>query len=83
MKAYDTSNVTVSFSAERSIQDEIDRQSQSDVPTIVISYMVMFIYIAFALGQYRVYGNDIRYFMVSVEHFQDSGAINGNFSVFF
>lgn len=65
MKNYNATNVVVSFSAERSIQDEINRQSQSDVPTILISYMVMFIYIAFALGQYKVHNNDLRYFMVS------------------
>jgi Niemann-Pick C1 protein len=36
------------------LQDEIKRQSHSDVLTIVISYVFMFAYIAFALGQYHV-----------------------------
>jgi Niemann-Pick C1 protein len=52
-------NFTVSFSAERSIQDEIDRESKSDAFTILISYMFMFGYVAFALGQYQVTGNNL------------------------
>lgn len=36
------------------VQDEIDRESQSDVFTILISYIFMFAYVAFALGQYQV-----------------------------
>lgn len=42
----------VAYSAERSIQDEIARTSSSEVGTVAISYVVMFIYIAFALGRY-------------------------------
>ncbi|XP_066939324.1 NPC intracellular cholesterol transporter 1-like [Macrobrachium rosenbergii] len=42
----------IAFTCERSIQDEIVTMSESDVKTIVISYLVMFIYIAVALGQY-------------------------------
>ncbi|KAF7266735.1 hypothetical protein GWI33_019956 [Rhynchophorus ferrugineus] len=45
------SNMRVAFSAERSIQDEIERLSESEVMTVVISYVVMFIYIAVALGR--------------------------------
>lgn len=52
-------NLTVSFFAERSIQDEIERESKSDAFTILISYMFMFGYIAFALGQYQVTGNNL------------------------
>ncbi|CAG9859649.1 unnamed protein product [Phyllotreta striolata] len=41
----------VAFTSERSIEDELDRESQSDVVTILISYMIMFAYIAISLGQ--------------------------------
>ncbi|KAJ8964878.1 hypothetical protein NQ314_004560 [Rhamnusium bicolor] len=41
----------IAFSAERSITDEIDKLSQSELSTVVISYLVMFIYIAIALGR--------------------------------
>lgn len=41
----------VAFRSERSIEDELDRESQSDVLTILISYLIMFAYIAVSLGQ--------------------------------
>lgn len=43
----------VAFSAERSIEDELERTSHSDVGTILISYLIMFAYIAISLGQIR------------------------------
>ncbi|KAK6628499.1 hypothetical protein RUM43_002314 [Polyplax serrata] len=43
----------VAFSAERSIEDELERTSHSDVGTILISYIIMFAYIAISLGQIR------------------------------
>jgi len=45
--------LTIAFTSERSIQDEISRASESDVMTIVISYCLMFVYIAIGLGQFR------------------------------
>lgn len=53
MKSYNNSNLTISFSAERSIEDEIDRESYGDVGTVVISYAVMFVYISIALGHIK------------------------------
>ena len=46
-------NMSVAYMAERSIEDELNRTSQSDVLTIVISYLIMFAYIVVALGQIR------------------------------
>ncbi|KAL0904906.1 hypothetical protein M5K25_027069 [Dendrobium thyrsiflorum] len=43
-------NLTLSFSSESSIQDELERESSADVVTILVSYLVMFAYISFALG---------------------------------
>lgn len=40
----------VAFKAERSVEDELDRQSQSDIVTVAVSYLIMFIYILLALG---------------------------------
>ena len=45
------SYMSVAYQAERSIEDELTRASQSDVTTIAISYLIMFAYIAIALGQ--------------------------------
>lgn len=39
----------VAYSAERSIEDEIERESYGEISTIVISYSVMFLYITVAL----------------------------------
>ncbi|XP_034559487.1 NPC intracellular cholesterol transporter 1 [Notolabrus celidotus] len=50
MKNFSNPNLTIAFSAERSIEDELDRESDSDISTIVISYAIMFIYISLALG---------------------------------
>lgn len=48
---YSDPNVKLAFYSERSIEDEIERQSQSDVSTIAISYLVMFAYVAVSLGR--------------------------------
>ncbi|KAJ9578621.1 hypothetical protein L9F63_005111, partial [Diploptera punctata] len=45
--------MSVAFSSERSIQDELERESEAEVATVVISYAVMFIYISVALGRIR------------------------------
>uniref|UniRef100_H2Z3C7 SSD domain-containing protein n=1 Tax=Ciona savignyi TaxID=51511 RepID=H2Z3C7_CIOSA len=45
-------NLTVAFSAERSIEDEINRESGADVMTIIASYLIMFAYVAIALGRF-------------------------------
>uniref|UniRef100_A0AAY5EZC2 SSD domain-containing protein n=1 Tax=Electrophorus electricus TaxID=8005 RepID=A0AAY5EZC2_ELEEL len=53
LKNYSNPNITVAFNSERSIEDEIDRESNSDISTIVVSYAIMFIYVSVALG--RIY----------------------------
>ncbi|KAH9624776.1 hypothetical protein KSS87_022862 [Heliosperma pusillum] len=45
-----TKNLTLSFSSESSIEEELKRESTADVMTIVVSYLVMFAYISLALG---------------------------------
>ncbi|XP_033115391.1 NPC intracellular cholesterol transporter 1-like [Anneissia japonica] len=52
MKNYKNENLTIAYYAERSIEDEIVRSSQADVVTIVVSYIVIFAYIALALGEF-------------------------------
>ncbi|XP_068093368.1 NPC intracellular cholesterol transporter 1-like [Hyperolius riggenbachi] len=51
VKNYNNPNLSISFSAERSIEDELNRESNSDVTTVLISYALMFVYISLALGQ--------------------------------
>ncbi|XP_031634860.1 NPC intracellular cholesterol transporter 1 isoform X2 [Contarinia nasturtii] len=43
-------HIEIAFSSERSIEDELLRESQSDVLTILVSYLIMFVYIAISLG---------------------------------
>lgn len=51
LSSYQDPNIKFAFYSERSIEDEIERQSQSDVFTIAISYLVMFAYVAISLGR--------------------------------
>lgn len=43
----------MAFTSERSIEDELNRESESDVLTILVSYVIMFAYIAISLGQIK------------------------------
>ncbi|XP_006892232.1 PREDICTED: niemann-Pick C1-like protein 1 [Elephantulus edwardii] len=42
----------VTFMAERSLEDEINRTTGEDLPIFAISYLVIFLYISLALGNY-------------------------------
>lgn len=44
----------VAYYSERSVEDELDRESHSDMFTITISYLVMFLYIVFTLGRSKI-----------------------------
>uniref|UniRef100_A0A3Q2Z477 Niemann-Pick disease, type C1 n=1 Tax=Hippocampus comes TaxID=109280 RepID=A0A3Q2Z477_HIPCM len=50
MKDFHNPNLTIAFSSERSVEDEINRESNSDISTVVLSYAIMFVYISLALG---------------------------------
>ncbi|KAL0798721.1 hypothetical protein Bca101_053896 [Brassica carinata] len=45
-----SNNLTLSFSSESSIEEELKRESTADVITIAASYLVMFVYISVTLG---------------------------------
>jgi len=55
MANYTRDNMTdwmdIAYSAERSIEDELDRESKGEFVTVAISYVIMFLYIAVNLGQ--------------------------------
>jgi Niemann-Pick C1 protein len=54
MHNYTSSNrsqhLDIAFTSERSIEDELNRGSKSDISTIAVSYLLMFLYIAMSLG---------------------------------
>lgn len=72
LKSFSNPNMTVSFSTERSIQDELDRESRSDVYTILISYMAMFMYITLTLGNFRMLGGGANGMSGSGQHRYES-----------
>ncbi|XP_076922652.1 uncharacterized protein LOC143584500 isoform X2 [Bidens hawaiensis] len=43
-------NLTLSYSSESSIEEELKRESNADAITVLISYLVMFAYISLTLG---------------------------------
>lgn len=53
MKNYSNENLTIAYQAERSVEDEIGAESDADIVTIAVSYLVMFGYVSIALGQFR------------------------------
>ncbi|XP_058676065.1 NPC1-like intracellular cholesterol transporter 1 [Ammospiza caudacuta] len=48
-------NLSVTFMAERSLEDEINRTSGEDIPVFAVSYLLVFAYIALALGEYTAW----------------------------
>ncbi|KAM9516690.1 NPC1-like intracellular cholesterol transporter 1 [Guaruba guarouba] len=48
-------NLSVAFMAECSLEDELNRTTGEDIPIFTISYVVVFTYIALALGEYTAW----------------------------
>lgn len=57
LKNYSSDTLDIAFSSERSIQDAIEELSEAETSTVVISYSVMFIYVAVALGKFKGFKN--------------------------
>ncbi|KAH8392947.1 hypothetical protein KR200_001327 [Drosophila serrata] len=53
LRDYKSDRLDIAYMAERSIQDAIVELSEGEVGTVVISYVVMFVYVAIALGHIR------------------------------
>lgn len=51
LKDFESENMEIAYSAERSIEDGIDAMSEAELWTVIISYIVMFVYITIALGK--------------------------------
>ncbi|CAM8904452.1 unnamed protein product [Rhodiola kirilowii] len=45
-----STNLTLTFSSESSIEEELKRESTADIITVAVSYLVMFAYISLTLG---------------------------------
>ncbi|CAB4064774.1 NPC1 [Lepeophtheirus salmonis] len=46
-----TKYMDIAFTSERSIEDELAKETYGDISTIAVSYIIMFIYITFSLGE--------------------------------
>ncbi|XP_052855676.1 LOW QUALITY PROTEIN: NPC intracellular cholesterol transporter 1 homolog 1b [Drosophila gunungcola] len=53
LRDYKSDRLDIAYMAERSIQDAVVELSEGEVSTVVISYVVMFVYVAIALGHIR------------------------------
>lgn len=49
---YSNPMFNVYYTTERSIEDEIERESFADIKIIAISYLIMFVYLTITLGKY-------------------------------
>eukprot|EP00339_Tiarina_fusa_P000476 CAMPEP_0117030122 /NCGR_PEP_ID=MMETSP0472-20121206/21749_1 /TAXON_ID=693140 ORGANISM="Tiarina fusus, Strain LIS" /NCGR_SAMPLE_ID=MMETSP0472 /ASSEMBLY_ACC=CAM_ASM_000603 /LENGTH=1052 /DNA_ID=CAMNT_0004738069 /DNA_START=178 /DNA_END=3339 /DNA_ORIENTATION=+ len=50
--ARDYQYVSIAYSAARSVQDEITREGKADMPVVILSYLIMFLYVSLALGEW-------------------------------
>ena len=48
------------------MEKELDRENNADVTTIVISYVVMFVYISFSLGKLHAVKSEVGLLVVVV-----------------
>lgn len=53
MKEYKNELFDFAFVAERSIEDGIQELSDGEMITVIISYVVMFVYITISLGKFK------------------------------
>lgn len=57
MKEWDTKErpefMDIAYTTERSIEDELERSSRAEAITVVISYVIMFVYVSLALSEIK------------------------------
>ncbi|XP_058815387.1 NPC intracellular cholesterol transporter 1 homolog 1b [Topomyia yanbarensis] len=61
IEQFDSPSMDIAYTAERSIEDGIDAMSEAEMFTVIISYVVMFIYITISLGRitgFRTFFNE-------------------------
>ena len=52
LQNYTSPLINVYYTTERSIEDELERESKADIKIIAISYIMMFFYLTLTLGKY-------------------------------
>ena len=54
MGNYSNDLMDISYVSERSIEDEVIRESVGDIVTISVSYIMMFAYVTLSLGKFSL-----------------------------
>jgi Niemann-Pick C1 protein len=67
LKEYSSPLINVIYTTERSIEDELERESKADMKIIGISYIVMFFYLTITLGKYS--SMNIRVILIEMKFF--------------
>ena len=67
LRNYSSPLIEVSYTTERSIEDELDRESKADMKIIGASYVIMFFYLTLTLGKYS--SSDVRMILVEMKIF--------------
>jgi len=67
LKEYSSPLIDVIYTTERSIEDELERESKADMKIIGISYVVMFFYLTLTLGKYS--SLNIRVILIEMKFF--------------
>lgn len=65
MKNFSSPTMDIGYTAERSVQDAIEELSEGESLTVIISYIVMFLYVALCLGKLKGF----KKFLVCVDYF--------------
>lgn len=60
LQNYSNPLFNVYYTTERSIEDEIERESFADIKIIAISYLIMFVYLTITLGKYSTSNIKVR-----------------------
>ncbi|KAF9923285.1 hypothetical protein FBU30_006646 [Linnemannia zychae] len=54
IEGIDTEDLRISYSSESSLEIELNKSSNTDIRTVIISYLVMFLYASLALGRFQI-----------------------------
>ncbi|KAF8940787.1 hypothetical protein BGZ47_007609 [Haplosporangium gracile] len=54
IEGIDTEDLRISYSSEASLEIELNKSSNTDVRTVILSYLAMFLYASLALGRFQL-----------------------------
>jgi Niemann-Pick C1 protein len=72
---YSSPLIRVAYTTERSIEDEIERETYADIKIIALSYLAMFFYLTVTLGKYSSCCMDLRTVLLETKIFLALGGV--------